>query len=405
MPEFVCRMGTVEGDVIERVYVSDSADALRRDLERKDYLVFSVRKKGGTLGFLPAFGRKKIKIKEFLIFNQQLAALIQAGLPIVSSLDVLLERRKNPVFRKALSDIRDQVKSGAALSEAFDSQGDLFPKIYSSSLASGERSGEVASVLKRYIIHTKKMLGLKSRVVAALIYPAILFLMSFFVVGILIYYVLPKFASIYEGFGGLENLPLITKLLVGGSLFAQNHALLLAATALGAFLGFSAWKRTNAGALAVDSWTLKVPFAGGIVQKYCVSRFTRTLGTLVSGGIPLVSSLEIAGPAAGNLVFQARLQEVSRKVREGNALAQSLEDTELFSDLALEMIKVGESTGALQEMLENVSQFYDEEIDNSLQTIEALLVPVMLVVMGAIIASILLAIYMPLIKSYGMQGR
>ncbi len=405
MPEFVCRMGTAEGDVIERVYVSDSAEVLRRDLEKKEYLVFSVRKKGGALGFLPAFGRKKIKIKEFLIFNQQLAALIQAGLPIVSSLDVLLERRKNPVFRKALSDIRDQVKAGAALSEAFESQGDLFPRIYSSSLASGERSGEVSSVLKRYISHTKKMLGLKSRVVAALIYPAILFVMSFFVVGILIYYVLPKFASIYEGFGGLQNLPLITKILVGGSLFIQNHAILLVTAALALFLAVSAWRRTPSGALTVDSWKLKIPFAGGIVQKYCVSRFTRTLGTLISGGIPLVTSLEIAGPAAGNLVFQSRLEGVSRKVQEGNALAASLEETGLFSDLALEMIRVGESTGALQDMLENVSQLYDEEIDNNLQTIESLLVPVMLVVMGAVIASILLAIYLPLIKSYGMQGR
>jgi type IV pilus assembly protein PilC len=405
MPEFVCRMGTVEGDVIERVYASDSADSLRRDLERKEYLVFSIRKKGGALGFLPAFGRKKIKMKEFLIFNQQLAALIQAGLPIISSLDVLLERRKNPVFRKALSDIRDQVKAGAALSEAFDSQGDLFPKIYSSSLASGERSGEVASVLKRYIAHTKKMLGLKSRVAAALMYPAILFMMSFVVVGILIYYVLPKFASIYEGFGGVQNLPLITKILVGGSLFVQGHAIFLVAGLLAAVLGVTAWKRTPSGALSVDGMKLKFPFAGAIVQKYCVSRFTRTLGTLVSGGIPLVTSLEIAGPAAGNLVFQTGLQEVSKKVREGNSLAQSLDETGLFSDLALEMIKVGESTGALQDMLENVSTLYDEEIDNSLQTIEALLVPVMLVVMGVVIASILLAIYMPLIKSYGMQGR
>jgi type IV pilus assembly protein PilC len=405
VPEFICRMGTVEGDVIERVYVSDTAEAIRRDLERKDYLVFSVRKKGGVLGLFPAFRRKKIKMKEFLIFNQQLAALIQAGLPIVSSLDVLLERRKNPLFRKALSDIRDQVKAGAALSEAFDSQGDLFPKIYSSSLASGERSGEVASVLKRYITHTKKMLSLKSRVIAALIYPAILFLMSFFVVGILIYYVLPKFASIYEGFGGLEKLPMITKLLVGGSLFVQDHVIALVAGLLVAFVALTTWRRTAAGALAVDRWKLRIPFMGGIVQRYCVSRFTRTLGTLVTGGIPLVTSLEIAGPASGNLVFQTRLEEVSRKVREGNALAESLDETELFSDLALEMIKVGESTGALQEMLENVSVLYDEEIDNSLQTIEALLVPVMLVVMGVVIASILLAIYLPLIKSYGMQGR
>ena len=246
---------------------------------------------------------------------------------------------------------------------------------------------------------------LKGRVVAALIYPAILFFMSFVVVGILIYYVLPKFASIYEGFGGIENLPLITKVLVGVSLFVQDHVIAIIAAVLVGFLAFSAWRRTPSGMLAVDRGKLGIPFIGGIIQKYCASRFARTLGTLVSGGIPLVTSLEIAGPAAGNLVFASRLEAVSRKVREGNALAQSLDETGLFSDLALEMIKVGESTGALQEMLENVSQFYDEEIDNSLQTIEALLVPVMLVVMGAIIASILLAIYLPLIKSYGMQGR
>jgi len=405
VPEFVCKVGTVEGDVIERVYASESAESLRRDLERKDYLIFSIRRKGGALGLFPAFGRKRIKMKEFLVFNQQLAALIQAGLPIVSSLDVLLERRKNPVFRKALTDIRDQVKSGAALSEAFDSQGDLFPKIYSSSLASGERSGEVASVLRRYIAHTKKVMLLKGKVVAALIYPAILFFMSFNVIGILIYYVLPKFAEIYEGFGGLASLPLITRILVDGSIFVRDHAVLLVSLALALFLGFSAWRRTPAGALRVDGWLLRIPFLGSVVQKYSVSRFTRTLGTLVTGGIPLVHSLEIAGPAAGNLLFQKRLSEVARNVREGNALAQSLEETGLFSDLALEMIKVGESTGALQEMLENVSQLYDEEIDGSLQTLEALLVPVMLVVMGAFIAGILLAIYMPLIKSYGMAGQ
>jgi len=405
MPEFICRLGTVEGDVIERVYVSESADSLRHDLERKEYLIFAIRRKGGALGFLPSFGRKKIKMKDFLVFNQQLAALIQAGLPIVSSLDVLLERRKNPIFRKALTDIRDQVKSGAALSEAFGSQGDLFPKVYSPSLASGERSGEVASVLRRYIAHTKKVMALRGKVVSALIYPAILFSMSFAVIGILIYYVLPKFSEIYEGFGGAQNLPFITRLLVGGSLFIRDHALIMLALLLALMMGFSSWKRTHSGALKVDSWKLHLPFMGPIIQKYSASRFSRTLGTLVSGGIPLVSSLEIAGPAAGNLVFETRLAGVSRRVREGNALASSLDETGLFSDLALEMIKVGESTGALQEMLENVSQLYDEEIDSSLQTIEALMVPVMLLFMGVVIASVILAIYLPLIKSFGLSGQ
>jgi len=405
MPEFVARMGTAEGDVIERVYVTDNPDALRRDLEQKDFLVFSIRRKAGLGSLLPGMGRRRIKMKEFIIFNQQLAALIQAGLPIISSLEVLLERRKNPVFRKALTDVRDQVKSGAALSEAFSSQGDLFPPIYASSLASGERSGEIASVLRRYILHTKKVMVLKGKVVSALIYPAILFLMSFFVVGVLIYFVIPKFSQIYEGFGGLQNLPLLTRILLGVSGFATENGLLMGVGGVAAFIGFTAWRRTVSGAQTVDGWILKLPFVGGIVHKYCVSRFTRTLGTLVAGGIPLVNSLEIAAPATGNRLFQARLLKVPGRVREGNALATSLEQTRLFSDLALEMIKVGESTGALQEMLENVSSLYDEEIDDSLQNIEALMVPVMLVFMGLVIAFIMLAIYLPLIKSYGMQGR
>jgi type IV pilus assembly protein PilC len=405
MPEFVAKMGTAEGDVIERIYLSENADALRRDLERKDFLVFSIRRKAGLGSLLPGMGRGRIKMKEFLIFNQQLAALLQAGLPIISALDILLERRKNPTFKKALTDIRDQVKAGTSLSEAFSSQGDLFPPIYSSSLASGERSGEVASVLRRYIGHTKKLMGLKSKVTAALIYPAILFCMSFMVIAVLIYFVIPKFSEIYAGFGGIENLPIITKILLGVSNFATANVVFMVPLALAAFLAFTAWRRTASGALTVDGWILRVPFIGGIVHKYCVSRFTRTLGTLVAGGIPLVNSLEIAAPASGNRLFVNRLTTVPGKVREGNALATSLEQTGLFSDLALEMIKVGESTGALQEMLDNVSSLYDEEIDNSLQNIEALMVPVMLVFMGVFIAFIMLAIYMPLIKSYGMQGR
>src|SRR5262245_21308809 len=279
MPEFIAKMGTADGDVIERVYSSETVEALRSDLERKDFLVFSIRRKAGLSSLVPGAGRR-VKMKEFLIFNQQLAALIAAGLPIVSCLDVLLERRKNPVFKKALSDIRDQVKAGTALSEAFASQGDVFPPIYSDSLASGERSGEVASVLRRYITHTKKVLGLKGKVVSALIYPAILFLMSFVVVGILIYYVLPKFSEIYEGFGGVENLPLITRVLVGTSLMVKNNALLIGLAALGLFFAFTAWRRTSAGAETVDGWILRLPFLGGIIHKYCASRFTRTLGTL-----------------------------------------------------------------------------------------------------------------------------
>src|SRR5256885_2303396 len=230
MPEFIARVGTTDGVVMERSFTAESEEALRTDLQGREYLVFEVRRKGGWLDLLPGFGSARaVRMKEFLLFNQELAALIRAGLPIIASLDILLERRKNPAFRKALADIRDRVRGGAALSEAFDAQGEMFPKIFSSTLASGERSGELASVL----------------------------------------------------------------------------------------------------------------------QRFAIARFLTTLGTLIAGGIPAVTALGIASRAVGNIVFERRLLEVERKVREGGSLWESLEETRLFSDIAIEMTKVGESTGSL----------------------------------------------------------
>jgi type IV pilus assembly protein PilC len=398
--EFVCKIGTPAGQVMEQVYSSESEDHLRQDFEARDYYVYWIRRKGGLASVfdLSFLRRRRLGTKEFLIFNQELASLIQAGLPIVTSLEILIERRKNPAFRRALLDIRDQVKAGAALSEAFDSQGGLFPKLYSSSLASGERSGEIATVLRRYIGYAKTVLAVRKKVISALIYPSILLTMACGLVVLLLTYILPKFREFYADFN--TELPLATRLLVGFSGFVRDNLFLLAAAIVASLVGGAAYVRTPGGQTALDRWKLKVPLLGPIWHRYAISRFTRTLGTLVSGGIPLVTGLEIAARAIGNLVFESEMLKVAQKVREGGALWESLEQTGLMTDMSIEMIKVGESTGALEEMLTNVANFYDEEIDSSLATLVSLMEPAMLIFMGLVIAGMLLAIYLPLIRSY-----
>jgi type IV pilus assembly protein PilC len=402
MPEFIARIGTPDGAILEKAFTSDSEKSLRAELQAQ-YLVLAVRKKSTLAGLLPGLGPKRgVKMKEFLLFNQELASLLKAGLPILSSLDILTERRKNQVFRRALVEVKDKVRGGMALSEAFAEQGDLFPKIYCSTLASGERSGEVAAVLQRYIVYQKTLMATRRKVVSALIYPACLFGMSIAVIFILITMVVPKFVDFYGDLGA--DLPMITKILIGFSKLVTNYILVLLAAIVGLVVGFRAWQRTEAGRLAFDRFKLRIPLLGNILHKFAASRFVRTLGTLLAGGIPAVSALGIAARAVGNLEFERHLAEVERKVREGSALWEALDATGLFSDLAIEMTKVGESTGALSEMLVNVSEFYEEEIETNLGTIMSLLEPLMLIFMGIIVAMMMLAIYLPLLRSYSQTG-
>ncbi len=403
MPEFIARIGTADGTVMERSFVADSETALRAELQQQEYLILGIRKKSALGRLLPDFTRKRsIKMSEFLLFNQEFAALIRAGLPIIASLDILIERRKNEVFRKTLSDIRDRVRGGASLSEAFDAQGEMFPKIYSSTLASGERSGEVATMLHRFITYQKTIATLQRKVIAALIYPVCLLLLSIGIVAILVVYVVPKFVDFYADFGA--DLPLITRLMLGTSQTITNNLVLITAGILAAVLATRTWAQTDAGRLVLDRVQVKLPLIGGIFHRFAITRFVRTLSTLLAGGIPAVTALGISARAVGNRAFEIRLMDVERKVREGGSIWQSLDETQLFSDIAIEMTRVGEQTGALHEMLENISEFYDEEIETRLGMMMALLEPLMLIGMGVIVAFMLLAIYLPLLRSYAQSS-
>jgi len=403
MPDFNCRVSTPEGEVFWKAMTAADESTLRRELESQDLLLLDVH---NSSAFLRQIGRalrfkKAVSSREFLFFNQELRALVRAGLPIVPSLDILLERRKNRVFRRTLIDVRDRVKSGEALSDAFAAQGDMFPKLYAASLASGERSGELASVLERFVAYTRKLLAVRRKVVSALVYPLILVTLSIVLIGLMVFFIIPAFKEFLDDFG--TEMPLITKMLVGFSMACRNHwEIILIATVAGV-VGTLTYSKSAAGRVTLDRLQLKIPLIGSVAQNYAQNRFTRTLGTLQAGGIPLVTSLDLAARAVGNAVFETALLGVAERVREGGSLWESLDDTGLMSDLTIQMIKVGESTGALDEMLQNASDFTDEEIDAKLTRLVTMIEPMMLVFMAIVVATMLLSVYLPLLQAYGQQ--
>ena len=401
MPQFVCRMALPTGEIVERTVVADTEAALRRELEDKDMLVLDVRSQNplaAALGGMFAM-RAKIPAREFLFFNQEFSALLRAGLPILTSLDILIDRRKNQVFKGALENIRVRVKGGESLSEAFTAQGDLFPKLYGASLASGERSGELPNVLKRYITYTRSIMTIQKKVVGALIYPAILVCVSIVIVVIMLFKVIPAFATLFATLG--TTLPWQTEILVNLATFLQSMWKPLSALVVGGVMVFVWWKRTPAGRIGFDRVKMGLPLVGGVIRDYAQNRFTRTLSTLLAGGIPLVTSLELAARAVGNYVFEKELLGVTVRVREGQPLWESLERTGYVSEMAVEMVKVGESTGSLVEMLDNASEFSEEEIDYRLSKMVTMIEPLMLVFMAVVVTGMILAIYMPLFQAVG----
>ena len=403
MAEFFCRVAYPTGEIVERGFEADDEAALRRELESKDYLILEMRRRNPVVQAIIDTVRIKPKIssREFLFFNQELRALIKAGLPVLASLDILLERRKNPTFKHALQDIRDRVKGGESVSEAFAAQGDLFPKLYASSIASGERSGELPSVLERYVTYQRSIMAIRRKVTAALMYPVILMILCIGLVALMVFYIIPKFNAFLLDFG--TELPLITVILVETATFCTTHWKAIFLTVIGLAIAFTTWRRTGAGRLVLDRLKMQIPLIGSIVHDYAQNRFTRTLGTLVAGGIPLVSALELSARAVGNTVFERDLLKAASEVREGQSLWESLERTGLVRDIAIEMIKVGESTGALEEMLHNASDFTDEEIDYKLTRMVSLFEPLLIVFMAVVVGGMLLALYLPLLRTYGQS--
>jgi len=402
MPEFIVRVGTPDGQILERHVQASTATAAEKELRRQGMHVFAAKRGMPALrDFLPR-SRKVVSVERFLLFNQELLALVRAGLPILQSFDIMLERQKNPRFREVLADIREKLKSGVSLSDAFGSYGDVFPPIYSTSLRAGERSGDLEGVLRRFLRYQKMIVTLRKRVVSALNYPTVLVTLSAAMVFIMLTKVIPRFAEFYAGFNA--DLPAFTKLLITVATALNDHLIITVVAAIIIVLVVRRWIATT-GRVTWDSLKLQLPMVGGILHRFAIMQFTQSLGTLLSGGTPMVPAIEIASQSVTNQMISSKVAGIVQNVREGEPLWRSLESTGVISDLAVEMIKVGESTGALTEMLANVSEFYDEEIESRLSRLVAAIEPVILVFMGLVIATLLYAFYLPLFQltSVGQQ--
>jgi len=402
--DFLCRVGTPDGRVLEEVFSGRDEGSLRGELQRRGLHVFEVRPKGFAVrSLVPSFARaRRIKIETFLVFNQELAALLKAGLPLLQALDLMLERMRDLGFREVLTEIRDRVKSGEDLSQAFAAYGDTFPPLYASSLRAGEKSGELESVIRRFIRYTRLLLDARRRVFSALVYPAVLVTLSIAMILVMTIYVVPKFMIFFADLE-ITELPMVTRVVLGVSGVLRGYWYLFLGGIIALWLGYKRAATTDAGRREIDRRKLQVPFMGGVLKRFALAEFARSLATLLSGGIPLVQALEIAVSSVGNLYIRSLVHPTVQQVREGQPFYSALEKADIYDTLEIDMIKVGEATGSLDQMLQSVSEFLDEQIETRMARLLTLVEPLMLVFMGVIVAILLVAIYLPMFSMLGQS--
>jgi type IV pilus assembly protein PilC len=394
--EFRCRLVTAAGEIIDRTYVAESEARLRHDFETQGLHVLSLHKRTALTGGSLFPKRRRVPRHEFLVFNQELATLLKAGMPLVQSLDLLRRQIANPVFRGVLNDVYEKVRGGTSLSDAFADHGDMFPRVYTASLLAGERSGNLDAILRRYVAYEKVVDSVRRKTVSALVYPAILVALAVGLVGIIVLRVIPAFTDFYASFDA--ELPLSTRVILGVSDVAQRELPFIVSGLAIATAAFAGWIRRPGQRARFDRVVLATPFVGETIRKFTTAQMARTLATLLGGGIPLVNSLEVTARSVSNQHMANELEVVSQRVREGQGLAASLTARAVYPDVALKMIEVGESTGSLQDMLGSLADFYDEEVETSVGRFVTLIEPALLVAMGLVIAVLVLALYMPLFQ-------
>ncbi len=393
MAEFVVKIADERGHLQQQVEQGFSEAEVRDRFSQQGYLVYSVKARGVFSGGNLQGGGRKVKQSQFLIYNQQFLTLIKAGLPILNSLDLLIKRQKDVRLRSLLENIRDRVKGGESLSDAFAAQ-HVFPKIYTSTLMAGEKSGNMEEVLSRYIAFQRLALTFKKKLAVSLVYPALLITMVFIMIIFLMTYVVPEFATLYHDMGA--NLPAITLFMLAVGTHAQKYGPFMAIGLVIAALILWRWKATDRGAERIDRALLGAPVIGSIWLKYQVANFSRMLSTLLAGGMPLVPSLETAAASMSSRRVLNGIKDATVRVREGQPLAKSLEQEKMFPELSVEMIEVGESTGALSTMLNSVAEFYEEDVQTALGAAMALIEPLILIVMAVFVGGVLISLYLPI---------
>jgi type IV pilus assembly protein PilC len=392
--EFVLKYADPRGEMHQQVAEAASEKDLRERYSQQGFLIYSVKPRRALASMVPGGGRKrKINLEKFLIFNQQFVTLIRAGLPILKALDLLSERLTDEKLAPHIKLVREEVRNGSLLSDAFARQG-VFPPMYVTSVLAGEKSGSLGEVLDRYITYQKLALAVRKKLVLSLVYPCLLLVLVICLMVFLVTFVVPKFAELYQSMSA--ELPAATKILIAVGTTARNYILFGFLALVLAAIAFRFWAKTEKGEVRVDRWRMRTPLVGEIWIKYQVAQFARVLGTLLVGGIPLLQALDTASSSLGTRLLKNTLAEAGQMVKEGQALSSSLQKTGIFPGLSIDMIEVGESTGALPQMLSSVAEFYEDDVNTRMSASLSLIEPAIMIFMGGFVTFVLVALYLPI---------
>jgi type IV pilus assembly protein PilC len=394
MADYVLKYADSRGHIRQQTATAPSEKELRDRYTSQGFLVYSIKVKSEGAGVAAGLGRrKKLNLDKFLIFNQQFVTLIRAGLPILKGLDLLSERLTDPKLSPYIKAVRDEVRGGTLLSEAFRQQG-IFPKIYVTSVMAGEKSGSLTEVLDRYIHYQKLALAVRKKVLVSLMYPCVLIVLVIALMVFLVTYVVPTFAGLYTSMQA--DLPPMTVWLVTVGTLARKYILVFAGALVVGALLFRWWTKRESSRTTLDRIKMKLPIAGEIWLKYQVAQLSRILSTLLTGGIPLVQAMETAADSLATPLLRRTVEGAGKMVREGQPLSASLASAKMFPPLAIDMIEVGESTGALPAMLNSVAEFFEDDVSTRMQATLSLIEPAIMIVMGSVVAFVLIALYLPI---------
>ena len=393
MPQFVWRGRTRAGGVQEGVLLADSRDAAVATLRRQAIQVTNIRQKGREIPFLPRLPQR-VSSKRLAVFTRQFSVMLDAGLPLVQCLEILAEQEDSKVFASIIDKVRGDVEAGASLAEAMRKHPKAFDELYCSMIAAGEAGGILDVILQRLSTYIEKVVRLKNQIRSALIYPSIVITVAVGVVWVILRFVIPTFEQLFAGVGG--EMPFITRAVVAASKIVGDYSLLLILLVILAAVAINRYHKTHRGRRVIDGLLLKMPVVGILLRKVAVARFCQTLATLTSSGVPILDGLEITARTSGNAILEDAIMAVRKSVEEGKTLSEPLAETKVFPPMVVQMIHVGEQTGALDQMLAKIAEFYEEEVDTAVAGLTKMIEPILIVFLGIVIGTIVTAMYLPL---------
>ena len=402
MPVFLWQAETKKGEIRKGEVDMANEAAVRSQLRRQGYKSINVKKKPKDLFENIPFLQQKVKEKDVVVFARIFSTMINAGLPLIQCLDLLGKQEQNKTFAKVIGNIKGEIEGGSTLTDALKKYPKIFDELFVNLVAAGESGGILDVILQRLSVYMEKSMKLKSKVKGAMTYPAAVLVISFGVVAVLLLKVIPVFQKMFEGMGG--SLPGPTQFMVDLSQFAQNYFIYMVGILVAAFYGFKKFYATEKGTLIIDQLILKSPVFGPLLKKVAVSKFTRTLSTMMSSGVPIIEGLGIVSKTAGNKIVENALIKTKQSISEGKTIAEPLMETDIFPAMVVQMIAVGEATGALDTMLAKIADFYDDEVDAAVGAMTALLEPFMMVFLGGVVGGMIIAMYLPIFKMASAAG-